>query len=83
MILNVFSYLEKIHFTKQSAEENRQKDKIQRKCSRSYTLGKNNVNNITVCKEYFLSMLGYKSNKVLTYLYSNNSPLKIAPQNDR
>ena len=59
------------------------KDKIRRKCSQSYTLAKNNVNNISVCKEYFLSTLGYKSDKVLTCLYSNNSPSKIAPQKDR
>ena len=36
-----------------------------------------------MCNEYFLSTLGYKSDKVLTYLYSNNSPSKIAPQKDR
>ena len=59
------------------------KENTRRKCSRSYTLPKNNANNITVCKEYFLSSLGYRSDKVLTYLYSNNSPSKIAPQKDR
>ena len=59
------------------------KAKIRRKCSRSYMLPKNNTDNVTVCKGYFLSTLGYKSDKVLTYLFSNNSPSKIAPLKDR
>ena len=44
------------------------KNNIQRSCSRSYALPENNINNIPVCKEYFLSTLGYKSDKVAVLL---------------
>ena len=41
------------------------------------------IYSIPVCKDFFLSTLGYKSDKDITYIYSNTSPSKFAPSKDK
>ena len=56
-----------------------------RKCSRIYTLPKDVINHVTVCKEYFLYTLGYKKghDKILSCLFENIQPSMITSQMDR
>ena len=71
----------KLHKTK-GRRKSMDKSNVQRSCSQSYTLPQNNTSNVSVCKEYNLSTLCYNSDKVLSYLFLNNSSSKIATQKD-
>ena len=55
------------------------------KCSRIYTLPRDVINQVTVCKEYFLSTLGYKKghDEILSCLFENIQPSMITSQMDR